>query len=214
MKNIYHPSFTESEAAAWSAAFVVVGTLVTVINILTLFTFINTPTLRVRKHVMIINLTVADLLFGAAGMPSIVFFLLKPSEISFFLCQIINRYTKMASLCTIGTIVVERMYSIIYPICHRVLRNSVYKITLVFIWSFAAIATTITLFYVIKIWENILISSVLQLTFALVVITNIVSCYMAIWISFRQRSHSFNRYWCVYNHVAPPYDLCINCPCL
>ena len=121
-------------------------------------------------------------------MPSIVFFILKPSEISFFLCQIINRYTKMASLCTIGAIAVERMHDIIYPIRHRVLRNSVYKITLVFIWSFAAITTTITLFYVIGIWDNVLISSALRLTFALAVISITVSCYRAIWISFRRRS--------------------------
>ena len=56
----YHHGLTEYEAVAWSLATVVMGTVLMVINTLTLFTFIKTRSLRARKHVMIINLTAAD----------------------------------------------------------------------------------------------------------------------------------------------------------
>ena len=187
MKFIGHHGLTESEAVAWSLAFVVMGTLVMVINTLTLLTFTKTSTLRTRRHVMIINLTAADLLFGAVGMSSTVFYLLKPSYISLCLFHILNRYPKMASLYTIGVIAVERMHAIVFPLRHRVLSNIVYKIAVVFIWSIAAVTTTTTVLFATGIWEHALLSSGLHITVALSVVFTTVCCYVAIWISFRRR---------------------------
>ena len=82
---------------AWSATFAVAGAVVSVLNALGLYTFITTAALRTRKHVMIINLIVTDLLFGAAGMSSTVYYLLKPSYIAFYVFLILNMFPKAAS---------------------------------------------------------------------------------------------------------------------
>lgn len=61
----YHHSITESAelCAGWSAAFAVMAISVVMVNTLTLITFIKTKFLLTRKHVIIINITIADLLF-------------------------------------------------------------------------------------------------------------------------------------------------------
>jgi len=75
----YHHSITESaELCGWSGAFEVMAISVVMVNTLTLITFIKTKFLLTRKHVIIINITIADLLFGAAGLSSGILYLLKP----------------------------------------------------------------------------------------------------------------------------------------
>lgn len=60
----YHHSITESaELCGWSAAFAVMAISVVMVNTLTLNTFIKTKFLLTRKHVIIINITIAHLLF-------------------------------------------------------------------------------------------------------------------------------------------------------
>ena len=190
MEDVYRHSLTEWEEAAWSATFIVMGILVVAINTLTLLTFIKTPALRARRHVMIINLTVADLLFGVAGLPSSVLFLLKPSYFSFSLWQILNRFTKLVSLYTIAVIAIERMHAIVFPIHHKVLRNSVYKIALVFIWSIAAASTVVM---AIGNLGFVVVSAGLLLTIAVAVLAIIISCYITIWILLRRRNRRLHR---------------------
>lgn len=91
-------------------------------------TFMTTTSLRTRKHIMIINLIVTDLLSGAAGTSSTLYYLLKPSDIAFYVLQTLNIFPKAASLFTLGVIAVERMHAIVWPIRHRVLGTSIYKV--------------------------------------------------------------------------------------
>lgn len=178
-----------SEIIAWSAAYAVVGTMIIIINALTLYIFIRTKSLRTRKHVMVINLAVADLLFGSTGFPILVVYLLKPTIISYCAQKSLNKFTKTVSLFTLGAIAVERMHAIIWPIRHQVLNNRIYKIALAVIWVLSAVMTTTMIFYD---------SGLLKMTFshdliiplAITVITIIiVACYVSIWTSFRRRKH-------------------------
>ena len=193
MKDVYHHSLTESEAVTWSTSFIVMGIFVVLINTLTLLTFVKTPALRTRKHVMIINLTVADLLFGATGISSSVLFLLNPSYVSFCLWHILSRFTKLASLFTIVVIAIERMHAIVFPIRHKVLRNRVYKIALVFIWSLAAMSTIFLVFHITGNLRYAVVSAGSQLTVAVAVVVIIISCYITIWISLRRRNQRLHR---------------------
>ena len=71
-----------------------------------------------------------------------MYYLLKPSDIAFYVVVILNILPKAASFFTLGVIAVEQMHAIVWPICHHVLGNSVYRADLVFVWVLAAAGTT------------------------------------------------------------------------
>ena len=178
-----------SEIIAWNAAYAVLGTMVTIINALTLHVFIRTKSLRTRKHVMAINLVVTDLLYGAVALPCSQAVLLEPSLVSYNVFQALNAFTKTASLFTLGVIAVERMHATIWPIRHQVMNNIVYKIALVVIWGLSAVITTIVIICQSGLLEKTLLSNLLLPVVILLITFTIVSCYVSIWISFRRRKH-------------------------
>ena len=167
---------------AWSVAFAVTGIIVIVINSLTLYSFTKNKLLQTRRHFMIINLTVADLLFGATGMSSAVFYLLNPSDISFCLFAILNMFTKLACLITLCLIAIERMHAIVWPLRHHVLGSGVYKTALVLSWILSAVAATTSILSVYT-YNSVLILPVL---IAAGIITMITS-YISIWVSVHRR---------------------------
>ena len=187
----YHVSneTLNSKEIAWSAAYAVMGFMVVVINTSTLWIFIKTAPLRTRKHVMVINLVVADLLFGAVGLPCSVVYMLKQSIISYPTYQAVNTFFKTVSLFTLGVIAVERMHAIVWPLRHRVLNNRVYKIALAVIWVLSAVVTTATTFYEIGLLKMTLLYDLLVPLVIITVTIIIMVCYVSIWIAVRRRKH-------------------------
>ena len=186
MENFQLNKTAGSEEFAWSVTFAIAGITAIAINTLALYTFTTTAVLRSRKHVMIINLTIADLLFGAFGMPSTVFYILKPSDVAFYVFFTFIMFSKMASLLTLSVIAVERMHAIVWPIRHRVLGNSIYKKAIGVIWALSAALTAIVTF---NAAGNEIKTSALGVLLPIVmlgVITTIVACYITIWISVRR----------------------------
>ena len=173
---------------AWSATFAVAGATVMVVNALALYTFITTASLKTRRHVMIINLTVTDFLFGAMGMSSTVFYNLNPSDINYYVCQTMNISTKTASLLTLSVIAVERMHAIIWPFRHQVLGNNVYKTALLLIWALAAVMTALIPFNIANGPERISIIGVLIPVMIFGFTITIIACYITIWIFARRRN--------------------------
>lgn len=157
-----------------------VGSQVIVFNALTLCNFIKTRSLRTRKHVMVINLTVADLLFGAF-LPILLVYILKPTITPCYVGQILTTFSKTGSLITLVVIAVERMHAVIWPIRHQGMGNRVYKIALVVIWVLSA-ALTATVALVETLFRSLLAPMVI--TTATV---TIVACHLSIWTSFRRR---------------------------
>lgn len=175
------------DVTAWTVAFAFVGTIAAVVNILMLYIFFKTKALRTRKHVMIINLGVADLLFLTTGIPLYVIHLLQPSVISFLMLHILSRLSKLASVITLAVIAVERMHATVRPLRHKVLSSRVFIRTVEIIWISAAILTTFTTLQITGVLKHDSISSILVLTTTIGVIAVIVSCYVIIWISFHRR---------------------------
>ena len=176
-----------ADATAWTVAFAVAGTLAVVVNILTLYIFFKTKALRARKHVMIINLGVADLLFLATGIPLYVIHVLQPSIISFLMLHIFSRLSKLASVITLAVIAVERMHATVRPLRHKVLSSRLFIRTVELIWILAAILTTFTTLEITGVVKHDSISSILVPTITILVIAVIVSCYVIIWITFQGR---------------------------
>ena len=170
----------------WSVAFAVTGIIVTVINSLTLYSFTKNKLLQTRRHFMIINLTVADLLFGATGMTSTVFYLLNPSDISFGLFGILNMFTKLTCHITLCLIAIERMHAIVWPLRHKVLGCGVYKTALVLSWILSAAIAATTSFLSLYTYNSVFLEFTLPVLIAAGIITMITS-YISIWVSVHRR---------------------------
>ena len=175
------------DVTAWTVVFAVVGTIAILVNSLTLLIFIKTKALRTRKHVMIINLCVADLLFLATGIPLYVIHQLKPSSISFLMLHVLSRLSKLASVITLAVIAVERMHATVRPLRHKLLSSRVFIRTVELIWISAAILTTIITLEITGVLNYDSIASILVPSITFGVIAVIVSSYVIIWISFHRR---------------------------
>lgn len=180
--------FIDPKQIVWSTSFAIVGVVVILINALALYIFITTASLKTRRHVMIINLTVTDLLFGAAGINSTLFYVLKPSDIAFYVCLVLNMVFKMASLSTLGVIALERMHAIIWPIRHHVLGKKIYKNGLLLIWLVSAVIIALVIFNLVVVKNP---GSPIGVVFPIVlfgITVMIITCYVSIWISVRRRN--------------------------
>ena len=180
----------ESESTtwkAWFAVYVVVGFIIVVINTLTLYTFIKTPSLKTRKNIMVVNLAIADLIYGALGIPSATYYVFKPTYISFQVSQTLNQFSKTACLFTLAVIAVERMHAIVWPLRHKVMNNSVYKIALVAIWTLSAVLTTVDMYRWSVFGETHKFVALLVPIIIFGVIVTTVACYICIWLTVRRR---------------------------
>ena len=173
--------------AVWTAAYALVGTIVIVVNTLTLYTCLKTSSLRTRKHVMVINLAVADLLYGAAAVPATMLNMLNPTITSFYVYKVLNTFLKTASLFTLGMISVERMHAIIWPIRHRVMNSSVYKTALLIIWISSAVVTAVITLQWSEFWGIEKFAALLLPIIIAGISLTTITCYLCIWITVRRR---------------------------
>lgn len=131
---------------------------------------------------MIINLVVSDFLFGVTGLSLALFYLLDRSVIAFYVFNLLNKFTKTASLLTLGLIALERMHAIVWPFRHRVLRIYVYKAALVFTWTLPAALTAILS---LKIY-NVRFEAALPATVFFVTI-EMAASYITLWVFIKRR---------------------------
>ena len=190
----YHQ--TDAETIAWIVTLAVVGALATVINLLTLYTFLSAAALRSRKHVMIMNLAAADALFGVTGIPVYLVYLIRPQLTLFYVWVMASRFCKIASLFTLGVIAVERMHAIVCPLRHKTLSRLVFNITIASIWICASALTVsglVVLFRNVDIITFLSLASVFTPVLTITVVLVIGSCYIFIWVSYkRRRFHAIN----------------------
>ena len=120
--------------------------VIVLINLFTLATFARNRHLRKRSTYLVINLTIADLLFGvAAVLPP----LLEPDilESHIILREHLNWYAFLyltldslfpaASLANLSLISLERLHATIYPFRHCLIREQVYFGVITLSWLLA-----------------------------------------------------------------------------
>ena len=122
--------------------------VIVLINLFTLATFARNRHLRKRSTYLVINLTIADLLFGvAAVLPAI----LEPDILEIqnilgesfnwpwyaFLYLTLNSLFPAASLANLSLISLERLHATIYPFRHCLIREQVYFTVITFSWLLA-----------------------------------------------------------------------------
>ena len=151
-----------------SLCFGLLATLIVVGNLLTIWIFLK-QRLRKRAHYLLISLSVADLLVGLLSVPqyisiNTISYLGMPLHLLWInLYQITDIFTGIASMFTLATISLERMYAIGWPFQHRTLTFRVYIFAIATPWILTATFTLIRLLRHLSIitLENFVYPSIL-----------------------------------------------------
>ena len=115
--------------------------MATVGNLLTIIIF-QKKQLRRRPHFLLISLAVADLLVGLVSIPLFIANNYVESQILFgAFVRVGNMLPGFASIFTLATIALERMYAIGWPFRHRVLKIQSYVIAILTPWILAFVLT-------------------------------------------------------------------------
>ncbi|KAK3735477.1 hypothetical protein QZH41_007906 [Actinostola sp. cb2023] len=127
--------------AMWSTSwlFILEAALIVTGNAITLVIFTSTPRLRSRKHVLIVNLAVADLFVGLMSVPMYVYVLedhiSKSSLLTFYKMQ--DPLFGIASLFGLAALSIERAYATFFPFKHRTLSKFRYAAGIAVVWACA-----------------------------------------------------------------------------
>ena len=136
----------EKEEGIWMATLLTEMIVIVLINLFTLATFARNRHLRKRSTYLVINLTIADLLFGVAA---VLLTILKPHILEShnilgehfnwyaFLYLTLESFFPAASLANLSLISLERLHATIYPFRHCLIREQVYFTVITFSWLLA-----------------------------------------------------------------------------
>ena len=135
----------------WNLCFGLLATLIVVGNLITIWIFLK-QRLRKRAHFLLISLAVADLLVGLLSVPLYIAISANPGEVLVTLAfRYGDPFTGIASIFTLATISLERMYAIAWPFRHRTLTFRFYIFAIAIPWILAAIFTSILLLHYLSI---------------------------------------------------------------
>ena len=152
---------SETEEWIWFASYVTAIVFIVLLNAFTLATFASNHQLRKHSTYLVINLTVADLLFGTAeGLlsilePAILERYLSCSTEELFSWQELMLLTlyflfPVASLVYILLISLERLHATIYPFKHCLIEGKVYFRIIAFSWLLALVLAFVFAFLVLR----------------------------------------------------------------
>ena len=193
----------EKEESIWMATLLTELIAVVLINLLTLATFARNRHLRKRSTYLVINLTIADLLFGVAAVlpPLLEPDILESQNIlreSFngrwyaFLYLTLNSLFPAASLANLSLISLERLHATIYPFRHCLIREQVYFGVITLSWLLALLfafmmAILVVLREQLKVVFNVFAS------YCFITVLIITVCYVIIILNVKSspQSHIF-----------------------
>lgn len=161
--------------------------MATVGNLLTIIIF-QKKQLRRRPHFLLISLAVADLLVGLVSIPLFIANNYVESQILFgAFVRVGNMLPGFASIFTLATIALERMYAIGWPFRHRVLKTEAYVVAIATPWLLAMIvAVTGSVLKNALPHESNSYSALLGIFLTLPVILTCLA-YLALWMKERSR---------------------------
>ena len=133
---------TDGTKNIWFAVSLTEFIVISIINAFTLIVFARSRHLRRRNTYLIMNLTVADLLCGAAAGPDTLWFLKTGKRSTHglrVLYLMIADICWIASLSNLALISLERLLAILYPFRHCLVGKRIYYKTIIFSWLGALI---------------------------------------------------------------------------
>ena len=190
--------FSETEEWIWFASFVTEVVFIVLVNAFTLATFVTNHQLRKRSTYLIINLTVADLLFGTTeGLlsilePAILERYLPCSTEEWFSWQELMLLTlyflfPVASLVYILLISLERLHATIYPFKHCLIGGKVYFRIIAFSWLVALVLAFVFAFLLLRVS---FVFPYVYASFAFITLLILAVSYVRIILNVKKYPHS------------------------
>lgn len=152
------------QVVLWCATYGLVAAAIIAGNSLTIAVFLQKKLPRQFGGYFLINLAVADLMVGAVAIPMYIYivyaFNYSPSNRGLVIFQhvytVVDVFTGLASVFTLASIALERLYGVLYPLQYRwKASKQVYVIIITAVWtmsgtaSLAYILSTQTLLFVL-----------------------------------------------------------------
>ena len=134
----------------WDICFGVLGTLIIVGNILTIWIFFKQRSQK-RSYSLLISLAVADLLVGIFAVPFYIKTVVSQGYTWYVISIGADVFTGTTSIYTLAVISLERMFAVGWPVCHRTVNCRVYVCAISIPWIIAAIFTTLVVLPMLNI---------------------------------------------------------------
>ena len=125
----------------WDICFGVLGTLIIVGNILTIWIFFKQRRQK-RNYPLLMSLAVADLLVGIFAVPFYIKTVVSQGYTWYVISIGADVFTGTTSIYTLVVISLERMFAVGWPVRHRTVNYRVYVCAISIPWIIAAIFTT------------------------------------------------------------------------
>ena len=174
------------EGIVWSSVFSLLSFFIVVGNLLTIVLFAANKRVRKKKFFLVINMTFADLLFGAFPLPAYsynifsTFYQLSTANVNWMITPVKISYTISSgvSLISAALISCERFYAIYRPFRHQRVTVRTYHIFIFISWTPAVALTAVSHVY---LKSNNTFSRYVTSSYIFAVTCIICGCNVAIW---------------------------------
>ena len=116
--------------SAFSVIFVLEAVTIIIGNTFTIFVFWSQRLYHKRSFFLLTNLAVADLLVGITEL-----IVLATKTIPRSIPSALNAFSSFSSVLFLALISLERVYAVLWPLQHRIMRNRVYVYSIIIVWS-------------------------------------------------------------------------------
>ena len=189
------PQFLLFKEVPWMIVYICEAVLILAGNSITVCIFWNIRKQLKRTSYLLMNLAAADVIVGIGftlliGCNIVMMLEVEVSSIPILTVIIIDIGATVSSLLSLTSISLERMFAILYPYRHRLLKNRDYYVCISFIWLLSG-ANVISNLWVFEINPNneVALSIFTSATYVICLVT-ISGAYLAIWISRRRNRMS------------------------
>ena len=199
--SVFNDSYVLSgteECRIWFASYVTAIVFIVLLNAFTLATFASNHQLRKHSTYLIINLTVADLLFGTTEG---LLFILEPAILERYLpcsteewfswqeLMLLTLYFlfPVASLVYILLISLERLHATIYPFKHCLIVGKVYFRIIAFSWFLAFLLAFVFAFLFLRLS---FVFPYVYASFAFITLLILAVSYVRIILNVKKHPHS------------------------
>lgn len=182
----------------WCVTYGIVAATTVTGNALTIAVFSKKKLPRKFGGYFLINLAVADLMVGALALPMYIYivyaFSFSPDRNLVTFQQVytvVDVFTGLASVFTLASIALERLYGVLYPIQYHWIDKKVYFVAIIAVW---AISATASIAYILSTRSLLYLLPEATFTYYLTVISVLsVLVICAAYVVFGLRVHFWNK---------------------
>ena len=168
---------SEEVNITFHAIFVLESIVIITGNSFTIFVFRSQRLYHKRTLFFLLNLAIADLL---VGITQPIVLATKTSTNTRSIPSALHVFGSFSSLSFLALISLERVYAVLWPLRHRVIRNRVYVYGIIIVWSLGLCAFTLMMSSIYYTNTNIIFFTTPITSFSLISLLLICLSYLAI----------------------------------